>query len=165
MILSMSEQLYLFFIAFVLGFATGFVYDIIKTFRRIIKHNSFFVHLEDLLYWLIVTFALFYVLLVKNSGEVRGFCIIALLIGIGVYSIALSNTIVKLLTRIINCFLKMVMRIAKIILMPINKLLSALRKPFGVLKSRYRFVMNKLHICVRYAKIKLRLHFNSLRKK
>ena len=46
-----EETLFLYH-AVLLGVFVAVIYDVIRIFRRVIKHNRFFISLEDILYWI-----------------------------------------------------------------------------------------------------------------
>ena len=167
MILSMSEQAYLFFIAVLIGFFIGFVYDILRIFRKVIHHANFFIHLEDLFYWLFVAFIMFYIMLGKNYGEIRGFSILGNIIGMSIYFMTLSIWIIKISITVIEFIKKVLLAIFKIVLYPIKICLRLLSYPYHFVEKRLKiasFATRKvLQKSKRYAKIKSTKTKNNLR--
>ena len=53
------------------GVIMAFAYDIIRLFRNLIHHNSLFVNIEDLLYWIMCFFMAFTMLYYENNGVIR----------------------------------------------------------------------------------------------
>ncbi|MDR2940066.1 MAG: spore cortex biosynthesis protein YabQ, partial [Clostridiales bacterium] len=85
MILSMYNQAYIFVATIGLGFLSGLIYDAFRIFRVAIKHNNILTQLEDIIYWVFVTFIMFRFVISNNDGEVRGFLIGGMVIGMAVY--------------------------------------------------------------------------------
>ena len=61
------------------------LYDILRLWRRLIHHNTFAVAVEDVLYWLVCGVLIFRMLYLENSGAVRGFAIVAVVLGMLLY--------------------------------------------------------------------------------
>ena len=158
MILSMSEQAYLFFIAVLIGFFIGFVYDILRIFRKVIPHANFFIHLEDFIYWLVVAFIMFYVMLGKNYGEIRGFSVVGNLIGMSIYFVTLSILVIKVSMTVIDFIKKVVVAILKIIFFPIKLCLKILSYPYYFVLKRLKTILfgikKLLQKSKRYARIR-----------
>ena len=167
MILSMGYQIKLFLLTVLIGLISGFVYDLIKVTRRIIKHSNFIVQLEDFLYWIIISAATFFVLLNKNSGQVRGFCILGALFGMILYAFILSKSVVKLLYSIINFVIKVSINTIKIVLTPIKIMLKILNIPYSFLKfyfdKIYLATKKSLHASNHYAKIRSKKLLNNIK--
>lgn len=78
-------ELQFFFRAFVWGIFMMSLYDLIRIFRRLIRHGTAAIAVEDLLYWLVCGVLIFRMLYVENSGAVRGFAIAAVVLGMLLY--------------------------------------------------------------------------------
>ena len=48
-------------------------YDGIRVVRRIFPHGIFMISLEDLVYWLVISFCFFLHLCQVNNGKIRGY--------------------------------------------------------------------------------------------
>ena len=64
-----------------LGIAIAFVYDCLRVFRRVVVHGTVMISLEDLFYWVFVSFRFFYLLYAENDGTVRWFAIAGAFLG------------------------------------------------------------------------------------
>ena len=53
------------------GSPSPFVYDCLRVFRRVVVHGTVMISLEDLFYWVFVSFRFFYLLYSENDGTVR----------------------------------------------------------------------------------------------
>lgn len=76
------------------------VYDIIRGFRRVFLHKSFWVAAEDFLFWVFVGISSFRFLFWYNQGELRGFFFLGLGIGMIVYYFLGSRIVLGVVTKI-----------------------------------------------------------------
>lgn len=102
------------------------IYDSIRILRRIVKHNEFFVGIQDILYWVTCSLLIFHMMYQQNDGIIRGFSILGMLLGMLGYHTVLSDFLVKVLSSIINKIINFFVRIIWIILKPIRFLLQKL---------------------------------------
>ena len=57
------------------------VYLAIRVFRRILRHNLFWISVEDALFWIAVGFYLFLEIYQTNNGKVRWYFVLGVLVG------------------------------------------------------------------------------------
>lgn len=81
--------------AFLLGIFITFIYDILRIFRRVIPHHSFFVSLEDLLFWIYCGGEVFLMMYHESDGTLRWFAVGGALFGMFLYKKMLSQFLVK----------------------------------------------------------------------
>ena len=129
MIMSISEQTILFLSTVGAGMGMAFIYDIFRIFRKFIKHSAIFVYAEDVIYWIIVSFAMFYFMLAQNYGEIRAFTIIGAAVGAVLYLSALSPYVLNVLVIIIDFAIRVITVVIKIILAPIKLFLKIISIP------------------------------------
>ena len=157
MILSVSFQAKLFLITIFCGFLTGFFYDVIRIFRLMIKHKKIFIALEDLIYWLLVSFIVFFVMLAESFGEIRLFSIVGVFMGMGFYFLAISPLILRCAQIIMNVIRKIFLLFLEIILTPFRLTLMIFsipaKKIYCLLKIVYKKLLHSYKICV-----KIRIH-------
>ena len=67
--------------AFLCGVALALLYGGLKVFRRLVFHGTVWMAAEDLAYWLLCGFLIFRMLYRENSGAVRGFAVVAVVLG------------------------------------------------------------------------------------
>lgn len=155
----MSSQVTLFLLTVVLGIFIGFIFDIFRVIRKIIKHKDFFIFIEDTIYWLIVSFLMFYFMLNKNNGEIRFFSFIGVCIGMVLYFYTISNWVINISITVISTIKKILAVILKIVISPIKIIFNILKIPLNVLKSTVVKILNNvkniLHKFKLYVKIKL----------
>lgn len=163
----MSSQVTLFLLTVVLGMFIGFIFDIFRIIRKIIKHRDFFIFVEDTLYWLIVSFIMFYFMLNKNNGEIRFFSIIGVFIGMILYFCTISNLVINVSLIVINAIKKILIVMFKIIMFPIKIIYKIIKIPLNVLKKIVDKILKPVKKILqkfkRYVKIKLRKIFKELK--
>jgi spore cortex biosynthesis protein YabQ len=163
----MPRQIKLFLISLLVGVYAGILYDLIRVLRKLIKHNLFFIQLEDFFYWIIISSGVFFVMLSKNSGEVRSFCIAGSLIGMNIYAILFSKLIETIVFNTIKFIIRFIINILKIILYPIRLIIKILSIPFNFLKKYFgythNFLKNKSNKIKRYSKIKIKQKINNIK--
>lgn len=68
----------------------GAVYRVLTVFRKLVRHNGFFVAVEDVFYWFMSAFLMFAVILVANDGAARWFSIAGMIAGMVIVSCILK---------------------------------------------------------------------------
>lgn len=53
------------------GFAMALLYDLLRLFRRVVRHKRILVDIEDILFWTTCFFASFALLYYQNNGVIR----------------------------------------------------------------------------------------------
>lgn len=71
--------------SFVWGVGITILYDGLRLFRRVIRHGTLAVSIEDLLYWMVYAGLLFRMIYLENDGMIRGFALLAVLLGMILY--------------------------------------------------------------------------------
>ncbi|MBP0979085.1 MAG: spore cortex biosynthesis protein YabQ [Oscillospiraceae bacterium] len=105
-----SEQLIFFLRSILLGVILGFVFDVFKILRLLVKHNNIFVFIEDILFFCISAIFSYSFLINISYGQIRLFILIGQLIGFILYKLSVSNFVVKLIVFVINLFLRTIVR-------------------------------------------------------
>ena len=115
------EELALFCSFFLIGICLSASYDALRILRAIICHNTFFVNLEDLCYWLYVAVVVFVQLYDKNDGRLRAYLFGGLLLGMLLY----AGTFGRICTPVILRFVK---RVVAVLMTPVRRLTAVLHK-------------------------------------
>jgi spore cortex biosynthesis protein YabQ len=97
-----TVELRFFLVSILSGAILLAVYDIFRIFRRLIKHDSFFIALEDLIFWVGAGLFIFAMMFKENDGIIRGFSIMGMAIGMVLYHFVFSDRIVNLITKLIR---------------------------------------------------------------
>lgn len=88
--------------ALLMGIFITFVYDILRILRRVIPHNSFFISLEDLGFWIYCGAEVFLLMYHESNGTLRWFAVIGALGGMILYKKLFSPFLVKYLSLALN---------------------------------------------------------------
>ncbi len=109
MSVSIRYEAQLFFMSICTGVGLAMVYDCVRFFRIVCPHKMWVVGAEDLIcgiYCAVMTFSLLYQ---QNDGNLRGFCIGGVILGMVVYEYAVSRKALKRLQKAVE-WIKMKMR-------------------------------------------------------
>lgn len=133
-------------VSLLLGAALFFLYDVLRIFRRIVPHGNIWIGIEDFIYWLICTGAVFIMLYQENDGMIRGFALGGVVIGMILYYVMLSRFVIKINVLVLKTILTFLKKIFGFLLRPFYKVLKKiggfLRKQ---LKKLWRAV--KIGLC------------------
>lgn len=77
-----------------LGVMITFLYDVIRIFRRVVRHGAFLVSMEDLAYWVLVSCSVFYLLYRENNGILRWFVVMGAAAGMLFYKATVGRPFV-----------------------------------------------------------------------
>lgn len=148
-IINLEVQFFL--ISVLYGILLLVVYDSIRIIRRIVPHKAFFIAVEDILFWVSASIAIFIMIYERNNGTIRGFAILGMLLGMIIYNQLLSGFIVKGITYIIKMIIKGIKKIISFILIPfkfvgrkINKLLARSTRKARTVKGKVTKKMKKV---------------------
>lgn len=81
MILGIEKELSVFLQAALAGNFVCLVYDAIRVLRRIIKHNLFWVSLEDIVFWIGTGIYLFVQIYQTSNGTIRWYFVVGVFFG------------------------------------------------------------------------------------
>ncbi len=164
MILSVKNQVYVFILCMVIGILAGLVYDLFKIVRKSIKHKNLFIQIEDLIYWILITFISFLILLYKNNGEVRMYGVIGLFIGYGINEYFLSSYTVSIGLKVVNYIVIVVKQFIKLIMFPIKVILKLLEKPMSIVNKKGKSKICKIKNMLKKFKNKLQFKLRVIRR-
>lgn len=108
-------------ISLLLGVSLFFLYDILRIFRRIIPHGNIWIGVEDFIYWLICTGAVFIMLYQENDGMVRGYALGAVVMGMMLYYFLFSRFVIKINVVVLKTVLGFLKKIFGFIFRPFFK--------------------------------------------
>lgn len=77
------------------GACMAFAYDLLRLFRRLVRHGRFAVDLEDILYWAACFVASFSLLYYGNNGVIRFAAVFGAAAGMFAYVVTLGRFFVK----------------------------------------------------------------------
>lgn len=117
----------------VLGAACGFLYDILRIFRRVRTRGYVLTGIEDLLYWMVSAVIMFIFIYKKNGGTVRAYIILGMAAGMLLYEIVLGRFIVKYLSRVLKKIFGFLDKFFGKIFKMVSFLLKKCFRPFKIL--------------------------------
>ena len=124
------NQTQVFLIFILCGALIGLFFDFFRILRKSFKTPDFVTYIEDILFWILTCIFLAYSIFKYNNGEIRAFIFIGLFIGITLYILLISKTVIKISTSIILAINQVLKNIIKYISYPINIAFSVFRKLF-----------------------------------
>ena len=98
MILGIKKELFVFLHAALSGNIVYLTYCALRVLRRIVRHNLFWVSLEDALFWIAVGFYLFTQIYQTSNGTIRWYFVLGVLVG----GILTHYTIIKIIKKNID---------------------------------------------------------------
>lgn len=126
---SLAYETTVFLSVAVLGISEGILFDIFRVVRRKVSKSFLCVSITDVLYWIfagsLFAAAMFYI----TCGELRGYMFAGMILGLILYFLLLSNTIVSIITGIFSLFLKIFEIFFKILLTPTHFLYKMVLMP------------------------------------
>lgn len=103
---SIYHELRFLLYSFLLGVIITFVYDNIRVFRRVLRHNTFFISVEDLFFWIGVSLSIFLLQHRENDGIFRWFSVVGAFMGMLIYKRTISHFYIKQMTVLLRRILK-----------------------------------------------------------
>ena len=132
----------------VTGAVMAFAYDLLRLFRRLVRHGRLWVDAEDLLFWTLCFFASFTLLYYGNNGVIRFAAVLGAGAGMLAYELTFGKIFVRYGYLLINKIFTPVSRIIK-------KILKKLRL---FVQIRLTKLKNSLKIKINRRKIKRSVH-------
>lgn len=110
---AITVELQFFLISILAGAVILFVYDGLRVIRRLIKHNVYWVAVQDLIFWVVASVFIFSMIYKENNGIIRGFCIMGMAIGMTLYHYIFSDWLVEIITKLIRLVLSPITAVLK----------------------------------------------------
>ena len=155
-----------------IGILMGMIYDLIRIFRKLIKHFDWMVQIEDGIYWICCSFIGFGILYMHNYAEIRFFRIIGMILGGILYLCTFSILFMNIATWVIDWLKKIINYIIHIISIPIKWLISLVKIPIrwmgvkmGLANNARRVQIRKLKRKWYYKKADIRTEFKQRKRK
>lgn len=127
-----------------MGFVISFIYDIIRLFRNLVPHNSFFISIEDILFWIFTSIVQFLLLYKVNNGMVRWYSIAGALLGMILYIKSMGQYMVSFMSYFIKKILHVVYRIFLFVISPIKLLLQKINPVFMRIVQNFKKTKKKV---------------------
>ena len=108
----------------------AFAYDVLRLFRRLVRHGRFAVDIEDILYWTICFLLSFTLLYYGNNGVIRFAAVFGAAIGMLLYAVTVGRFFVKvsywLIDKTVGSLIRLILKIAH----KIRQMLSPIKRLF-----------------------------------
>lgn len=122
------NQAYLFMVFVLNGILIGLIFDIFRILRRSFDTPNIITYIEDAIFWTISALTVLYSLFVFNNGQIRGYIFIGLFLGISMYMLFLSKTVISISVKIIVFVKNVVYKIIKFVTYPLFFILKIVKK-------------------------------------
>jgi spore cortex biosynthesis protein YabQ len=146
---AISVELRFFLISVLWGCIVLAAYDALRVLRRLIKHNSIIIAIEDLIFWISASFFIFSMIYRMNNGSIRGFSIMGMCAGMLLYHYILSEAVVKYVTMVLHLIIRPLRLLTRLVR---RRLAAALRMAGRAVK----YLLRRLKKPVQWFKISLR---------
>lgn len=143
-------QILSFLYAFLLGILFSVFYDFFKVTRKVFNLSDLIIFIEDIIYFLIISFVTFLFLISTTNGKLRIYVFLSVSLGFYIWKISLSKYLCNLSTFILK---------------NINKLLKAIRNRFYCIFSRFEAGILKIYKKTPYFIINIKNSFKKLLKR
>lgn len=108
------------------GACMAFVYDVVRLFRRLVRHGRLAVDLEDILYWAACFGLSFTLLYYGNNGVIRLAAVLGAAVGMLAYAVTIGRFFVKISFLIIDRTAGSLLRALRRLLVPVRRALIRL---------------------------------------
>ena len=119
-----QNQTYVFLISVLVGMLLAIIFDFFRLLRRKGDTPNYIVYIQDLLYWIIVTFIIIMSAFLTNDGELRGYMFVGYILGAVIYMVTISTYILKVFSKVLDFFESIIKNIFK----TFNKLFKKIKK-------------------------------------
>lgn len=120
-------QLYIFLTSIYAGLLIGLVYDLYRSMRYFFKPKKIIAGIEDLVFWLALAIAFFYIMNKSNWAELRGYIFFGTFIGAIIYLKILSKLLYPFMIKVFRAIILGVKWITKMIKLPLIKMKKIVR--------------------------------------
>ncbi len=132
----LQAQTILFLTSIFTGVVMGALFDLLRIFRKMIKHPNFLVQIEDMLYWIACGFLGFYLFYVCNYADIRPYIFIGIILGALFYFSTFSIVFMKIATAVILFVKKLLHKVFNILMIPVRKLIGLMKIPVRYAKNQ-----------------------------
>lgn len=138
-----------------IGIFIGIIFDFFRSLRKKVKTSDSLTYIQDTIFFIISGILILYSMYKFNSGEVRLYIFIGILLGILLYFCILSKYVMRIFVIVIEILERILNKIFSPIIIIINFLLKISKRIF----NKIRYNNTKKYILFK------KLHKNSVIKK
>lgn len=119
-----------------LGIIIMILYDVLRIFRKLIRHSVWVTALEDLLYWIICGICIFIMLYQKNDGKLRWFVVAGISVGMLMYNGTISRLLTDRIANGLKWFFHILGKVFGVVFKPVKIVLNLIKKCAKFLEKR-----------------------------
>lgn len=97
-----QNQTYVFLWSLFVGVILAVIFDFFRILRRKGNTPNYMVYIQDIIYWIIITFIIIMSAFITNDGELRGYMFIGYILGAIVYIVTISRYILKFVNKVLD---------------------------------------------------------------
>lgn len=127
--INIADQTITFLLSLAMGCVFCLLYDCFRILRIINNYSKTAIFIQDILYWIICAFLCCCFLIIRCSGEIRGYVLVGSLLGWIIFRLTLSVLILALA--------KHILRFARWVYSKVSKSVKAL---FKFIRKKYRAI-------------------------
>lgn len=117
---SVSHELFVLLYSSLAGVLIALIFDIFRIIRKKVSTGMFLSAAQDILFWIVATLIMFFVIYFANKGTLRLYQFVGAFSGAFLYFLLLSRWITLFLCRFIDIFCKILEFFLKILLTPLK---------------------------------------------
>ena len=122
--------------ALLMGIFITFVYDLLRIFRRVFPHGSFWISMEDLCFWIYCAMDVFLLMYHESDGTLRWFAVLGAMAGMLAYKKLISPLFVKYVSLLLCKLIEPIRKAVKWLLRPLVRGSVRLKHAAGRIKHR-----------------------------
>lgn len=161
---ALNQQLVEFGFTIALGLLIGVLFDFYRVFNRLIHPSRLVTRIGDLLFWLLLTGVVFFLLLLGNQGEVRAYVILGLVAGIWIHLHWFSRTLIRVLSRVFGFFGRGFRRLVLILGWPVCLAFQVIAIPYGWVMKALRWLLSPIAKKFNAVKARVNRQMRSIRR-
>lgn len=97
-----QNQTYVFLCSLLIGSLLAIIFDFFRVLRRKGNTKNYAVYIQDIIYWIIVTFVIIISAFITNDGELRGYMFIGYILGAVIYIVTISPYVLKFSNKVLD---------------------------------------------------------------
>lgn len=135
--INITDQVYTFLFALLLGAFFCLFYDIIRAVRKADADSFASAFAGDIVFWVVSAFVTFLFLLARTNGEIRGYVLFAIALGFAAARFTVSGTVFTMLKTIVGFIVSVLRKISVTVIFICCRIQYAMAKVGVFLKCAF----------------------------
>lgn len=153
------REWYFWLVSVATGAFMAFAYDVVRLFRRLVRHGRFAVDFEDILYWTACFGLSFTLLYYGNNGVIRFAAVLGAAVGMFIYAVTVGRFFVRVGFFVIDKTVGGLFRLIRKIVKPVIRLLKKCFRRFkSLLKRVQNGIRKKMQLTHAAKRHKIKVH-------